>query len=429
MNAPDLLNLEVNPDAVFEFRPDWGKYQRDIWELYAGVELQEGFETVSAMLRKTISRNESSSDNARQVFSLSLLKDILDCMGSIWCRDGKIFIAWPDWKGDSGRKAAQIAMQRSRELRPLNNDELNRVTPFFLNDIDGASLVRIIKEGHFSLVKASEIHPSGIPYSEAFSAALRYWSMPYRGRTGRSRRFLLTCTHALTNNIPVIAGILEMGDEAPFCSWRDDLLGITTEKLLNWIESSPNPREKIISVSETFKAYRDALIPTSDGIDFSTLSALNICNQKSEFESRAAGRSLDLGAEDLVNLKDQKRLTYALRLARGEIALNNALEMPLKSVVKELSHGVRAIHDIVLPRLHMEVSICGAIPPFSEALGGKLMVNFFSHPYILSSPSESLGTLLSWSFDEKKLKNLVPNYGLLAVTTKGLYAGHSSIYN
>lgn len=429
MNAPDLLQPTVNLDAVFEFRPDWGLYQREIWELHSGVEADEGPATVASMLHRVLERVDSGPDHARQAFSLSLLKDILDCTGSIWSRDGRLYVAWPDWEGLNGRHAAQVAMQKSREIRPLTHSELARVSPMFLEGVDGATLVQIMEEGRFSLVKAAEIHPSGIPYSDAFSAALRYWSMPYRGRTGRSRRFLLTCTHALTNNTPVVAGILEMGDEAPFCTWRDDLLGLTTPQLINWIESNSDPSKCLKSVVETFESFRKALLPTSDGINFGRMTAYEICQRRSEWEARSAGRSLALDSEDPNVLKDQKRITYALRLARGEQALKDATQVTLRLNAKELAHGVRAIHDILLPRLHMEVTICGALPPFSDGLGGKLMVNFFSHPYVLESPIDSMGTLLSWSFDEIKLKTLLPSCGLLAVTTKGLYAGHSAIYN
>ena len=429
VNAPDPQLPSVNLDAVFEFRPNWGRYQREIWDLYSGVEAKEGMSTVQSMLQTVLGRGDTSADHARQAFSLSLLRDLLLCSGSIWSRDGRLYVAWPNWSGANGRNAAQIAMKKSRELRPLNQSEIARVSPLFLEGVDGVTLGQIMREGAFNLIKASEHHPSGVPYMDAFSAALRYWSMPYRGRTGRSRKFVLTCKHRLTNNQPVIAGILEMGDEAPFCTWRDDLLGLTTKRLTDWLGSDPKPGSRINAVINTFRSYRGALLPTSDGLDFRAISAREILDRKPEFESRSAGRSLESDGNDHKVLKDQKRITYALRLARGELALLNDFTRRGDLENRELAQGVRAIHDILLPRLHMEVTICGAIPPFSVALGGKLLVNFFSHPYLLESPIDSMGTLLSWSFDESQLKSLLPTCGLLAVTTKGLYAGHSAIYN
>ena len=430
MNAPERINADLNLEAVFEFRPNWGRQQDQLWDLYAAVEANEAYETVKVILARLLPSHQSDPDIARQVFSLSLLRDILECAGSIWVRDGRIFLAWPNWKGPHGRRAAQEAMKKSRDLRPLRKDEIDRVAPFFLEGVDGEKLSTIITEGHFSLVRASEMHPSGTPYSEAFSAALRYWSMPYRGRTGRSKRFVLLCTHPLIGVNPVVAGIIELGDEAPFCNWRDELLGLTADGFLSWVATMDNKDLVITRASETLTNYRRALLATSCGIDFSKMTAREIVCKESEFEARAAGRSLASTNDTNALLKDQKRITYALRFARGEYGLEQLRKGALPHDVKKLiSQGVRALHDVILPRIHMEVTICGAIPPFSDALVGKLLVNYFVHPYLLSAPSESEGTLLSWSFNKEKLEKLLPKHGLMAATTKGLYAGHSAIYN
>lgn len=430
MNAPERINTDLNLEAVFEFRPNWGRYQDQLWDLYAAIEANEARETVKVMLDRLLPSHQSDPDVARQVFTLSLLRDILECAGSIWVRDGRIFLAWPNWEGQLGRKAAQEAMKKSRDLRPLRKEEIDRVAPLFLEGVDGQTLSKIISEGQFSLVRASDIHPTGVPYSEAFSAALRFWSMPYRGRTGRSRRFLLICNHPLVGNDPVVAGIIELGDEAPFCTWRDELLGLTTDGFLSWLDGVVDKDAAITQAKETLKNYRRTLLATSCGKDFSAMAASEIVSQERELETQAAGRSLASSDGSNVLLKDQKRITYALRFARGEYGLEQLKRgTPLDEVKKHISQGIRALHDVILPRLHMEVTICGAIPPFSDALVGKLLVNYFVHPYLLSAPTESEGTLLSWSFDKEKLERLIPKHGLMAATTKGLYAGHSAIYN
>ncbi len=94
-----------------------------------------------------------------------------------------------------------------------------------------------------------------------------------------------------------------------------------------------------------------------------------------------------------------------------------------------LSHGVRAIHDLTLPRIHMDVTVCGAVPPFSRALGGKLVVAFLGHPLVRAASGASPGTILEHLFDVDILGELLPRWGLLAVTTKGLYPLHAALYN
>jgi hypothetical protein len=118
MNAPERINAELNLEAVFEFRPNWGRQQDQLWDLYAAIEANEAHETVKVMLGRLLPSHQNDPDIARQVFSLSLLSDILECAGSIWVRDGRIFLAWPNWEGQLGRRAAQEAMKKSRDLRP-----------------------------------------------------------------------------------------------------------------------------------------------------------------------------------------------------------------------------------------------------------------------------------------------------------------------
>jgi len=320
-------------------------------------------------------------------------------------------------------------MAAAREMRPLKNDELSRVQPMFAPDLDGEQLAQILAEGSFELIPASALHPSGIPYAEAFSAALRYWTMPYRGRTGRMRRFVLTASHETLGLHPIVAGILELGDEAPFCTWRDDLLGLSVASLLQWIALDPKKNARL--AAKRLRSIRKCLRPTSRGRDMATLSYKEILARRRRIEARSRGRSIG-GSEDGGELlKDRKRLIYALRLAQGEFALTEIAEgkRELDILDSDLGAGVRALHDIFLPRLHMEATVCGAVPPFAEAYGGKLLTSFLSHPYVIAAPLDSESALISWSFDLKRLAQIMPTHGMLCLTTKGLYAGHAALYN
>jgi hypothetical protein len=141
--------------------------------------------------------------------------------------------------------------------------------------------------------------------------------------------------------------------------------------------------------------------------------------------ARAAGRS-----QSHVGHQEKKRLAYVLRLARGERAFTELAKGRLPASDDALlREGIRAIHDLTVPRVHMEATICGALPPFSKALGGKLVVSFLAHPEILRATKGSPGEIVQSVFDVDRIEALLPDTGMLALTTKGLYPGHSALYN
>jgi hypothetical protein len=76
------------------------------------------------------------------------------------------------------------------------------------------------------------------------------------------RRFVLTISHHIRAN-PVVAGILELGDEAPFCTWRDDLLGLSNSALSEWLQVSPG--ENASSAAARLRSIHKCLTATSQG--------------------------------------------------------------------------------------------------------------------------------------------------------------------
>src|SRR5262249_47551187 len=75
-----------------------------------------------------------------------------------------------------------------------------------------------------------------------------------------------------------------------------------------------------------------------------------------------------------------------------------------------------------------EVSVCGALPPFSEALSGKLVTAYAADPRIRALCERPPGEILGGSFDVGQLSEELPRAGALLMTTQGLYAGHSAQY-
>lgn len=384
----------------------------------------KGREAVTAQIVKEL----ETAEGAAARFSLSVLHDIASVGGNVWVRDSRLFVSWPDWEGPYGRANARRALEMARDLEGVSNVDFVRLRPLFLGDAAVRDLVRLAREGEFELVSAHEKHPSGLSYMEGFSAALRYWSMPYRGRTGRMIRYVLTVRHFELAPDPKIVGILELGDEAPFCSWRDDLIGLSPRATEDWfLEGNPN---RALIAAERLRRIRSTLRPLDSGIDFATLPAIDVVRRQSEVEALAAGRST-VQDHQLDVLFDRRRAIYALRLALGEYALSEISSGAKYSekLRKQLLHGARALRDLLVPRLHMEVTVCGALPPFSEVLGGKLVVSQFAHPSVIEAVSTPLGELIGRTFYSEVLAEEISSPGMIAITTKGLYAGHSPLYN
>src|SRR3989337_1116129 len=104
------------------------------------------------------------------------------------------------------------------------------------------------------------------------------------------------------------------------------------------------------------RQLRQALLPIP-GIS-TDLSAASVVELRDELLRRAQGRSQ---SEDA--LVEKKRIAYLVRLAMGEIALDGIAGGQPEDPAG-IREGVRAVHDLTVPRVHMEVTVCGAVPPF-----------------------------------------------------------------
>lgn len=177
----------------YEFNPGIGGHAHRLAELADAVTknprgaLASSQRWIDSALESITTGGEVDSDLLLFMYSCSVLIDIAKVGGVVWVRDSRIFVRWPDWNGPDGRLAARRALRSASDMRPLTADELHRVTPLFAPDMDGAVVARILAEGRFDLASVDERHSSGIEYGEGFAAALRLWSMPYRGRQGRQK--------------------------------------------------------------------------------------------------------------------------------------------------------------------------------------------------------------------------------------------------
>lgn len=132
-----------------------------------------------------------------------------------------------------------------------------------------------------------------------------------------------------------------------------------------------------------------------------------------------------------------KRAETLLDLTRGIRAIAEALAVddPIAllrqnaRVRRDLDAGLRKLWHYHMGFVAIEMSICGAAPPFGPARLGKLVASLAGSEEVVEAwgRDRSLGEIATKVFDPA-VRDAMPNPGPLAVFTSGLYPGHSAQY-
>lgn len=415
MEGPPNLN-----SSTLVFAPDVGALEIQLSRL--AREISQGSTPLAAILKaaraaRAIS-DERSGDtvSAQWAFAAALLADAVACGARVWLSDSRICISWPDWRDPSNRETLRVALGRLRlevERLPATADVLTFLPP----DLTPKGLVELIRRGEFELVDARE-RLGTTSVMSVYQACRSYWQLPNRDREGRSRKFVLLIRED-TSTSPLAAGILEVADGPPYSTLRDELLGLLPEAFLAWLRGAEDRDAQLQTLASRLRAFRDALLCPRE---LRRLDSSAIYLKWRELDEKAAGRSVDDG-----QVSNRKQVAYLVRLVRGERAVTSMLGCG-QADPSDLQAGLRVLQNLLIPRLHVEASICGAVPPFSSMLVGKLVASFFGDPRISALCTGTPGEILLSMFDKEKLPRLLPNHGAILVTTAGLYPHHSAQY-
>jgi hypothetical protein len=371
---------------------------------------------LKCVLDKSIDIGAIGLDWLKYTFALSVLNDVTSAGAELFIADSTICISWPDWASQEGKQNLRhhLSVLRDEGNGFRLTEAATRGLRTLPKNLSSESLFVAVEQGEFILHAAKEIHSENVTYEDIFAAAVRSWSMPYRDREGRRSRFVLTLTHPrIGTNVP--AGILEVCDGPPFHPLRDSCLGVTSETLNDWIRSQDTSRVGALLADRFTRIYC-----AMRGSKRRSLEALY--GDILKFERMSAGRSTGH-----LQIRRAKSIAYAARLARAHRAAIQ-LKAGIRPQSTDLSAIARVCRDLVLPRVCLEVSICGAFPPFSEALVGKLVASFMADPRIRNLCRRPAGQILRDIFNTDKLAEEMPRSGALLLTTQGLYANHSAQY-
>lgn len=290
-----------------------------------------------------------------------------------------------------------------RSLSRLKGNETDFEPP-----VDDSEILELLQTGEFMFERVGVDRPELV---EIFRKGVSTWSMPYRTREGRSSRFVLSVRN---QNQVVPVGILEIGDDAPHNPPRDRYMGFDS-KIEDFTEL------ELKAFADRFRRIRESLLP--EGLPFAYKADVSELVPHLEL-FRESGRGRDGNHE---SISRKKRLTYLYRLTRAEAACRNALPDELSS--SGFADGLRVLRDLSIPRTNFEMTICGALPPAGSFLVGKLVAGMAAHPLVRAFVDRDFGVITKGIFDTHFLSQVLPSYGALIVTTKGLYPGHSSQYN
>ena len=352
------------------------------------------------MTQELLSKNSQFEDSSlakmsdaevQIYFLLSITQDLISWGAKIKIFESQFYI----------KKSSQFIpnFQQNALLRSAMTN-LKRSETEYEMPVDFSEAKKFVRSGIFELVR---VDPKNEKDSRVFRTGVTTWSMPYRGREGRSSRYVLK---VIKDGITIPCGIIEIGDDAPHSPLRDQAIGFRLPP-----QDSPlNPYLKD-RLNALRLCMRSEDLPVNPKME---LSELNLRWQELNLDNFSA-----------LDPKLRKRMNYLNRIYKGELALS---DQALWNSA-DISAAIRAIKDVTLNRVHTEVVICGALPPFGPLLVGKLTAMMMNHPQIRESLNRDIGTLLQDTFEFKKLENWLPRFGPLLVTTKGLFPQHSSQYN
>jgi len=386
----DAFQIRISPSVV--------ELQRELLQVYQEANYStDEFIGIIHQINKEDDINTSRS--YAFIFLISLLAD-LNAWGAIFeFYRSQLYVSLPNLT--SGTIDSSVKDKIRSSLVRLRGTDTSYEPP-----ITDEKALEVLSSGQIEL---SEINDVNSLEADIFRSGITTWSMPYRTREGRSRRFIL---FGMLQELKVPIGLLEIGDEAPINPPRDTVMGLN-------IEYQELAHDDLSVLANRFENIRKCLLP--DGLPTGWDGDVkNLISEAGKIMIKGKGRS---GTFKEVGAK--KRLTYLARLVNAEAACRG-LNDDNNGGFQE---GLRVLRDLSVPRVNVELVICGALPPFGSLLAGKLVASMGCHPRIRDFVDRDFGIIAKEIFDTSKLSRYLPKSGTLLVTTKGLYPGHSSQYN
>ncbi|MGW2626060.1 Druantia anti-phage system protein DruA [Micromonospora taraxaci] len=304
------------------------------------------------------------------------------------------------------------------------------------------------------VVSALEEGPPDLSIQIAQSGAARLhwravratWSMtPDASAPGREVSIMLTDRRWPSTPMAVV----QFRNVVPGVRQRDTWLGLTARNATGgaggYVDRLEKQPDQQAAVEATARILRNLLgsvnleglpsISMKGGVDQAgQLAALASASRDRYNHLRREGRS----AEARKHLAVTKRAETAANLSLGLAGLSACQSEPSPSRLlradpelrRRVDAGLRKLWHYHMGFVALEMSVCGAAPPFGPFRVGKLAAALAGSEVVLNAwgKGRPLGEIAATVY-EPDVREKVPNPGPLVVFTSGLYPGHSSQYN
>ena len=293
-----------------------------------------------------------------------------------------------------------------------------------------------------------------------------HWSIPYQSTPGRNLFYLVRDDAG--PNRPII-GIAALGNAVLGLTTRDEALGLTAEALRQRFEHG-NGRQRRRLLDHLWRVVQDGFdhilhddLPLNDDRGAPVAVALRaVEKQASQSRSEALkvaqsqrtddydivrnahnqikrGEEVDWEAVAHTDLYRRKRAGTLAELVEAETALGRWTSSPgiagLAAMLED-PDGRRSV-ETILRRVRqraisenlMEVITCGAVPPYGDVLGGKLVAMLLCAPAVTADFAERYDRRTSLIASGLAGRPIRRRARLTVLTTSSLYSVGSSQYN
>ena len=448
--APSPPGLAIPADRLQAYEPaGLGVYQSEFRALVSTFPGNSQSKIIEALESRLALLDDQSRDDTAFATVLLVLRDYIYSGYYPLVTGGHCFLA-AIWDSETVTPARRVralrkvyGQIRTRSLVDLKQVDWVRQTSAHLGENAGYNPSAI-----FRLIQQSDFRPNLATVQSGddrrlWRATRMTWSMlPDGSAPGRELSFMVTDERYQETPL----GIFQFRNVVPEISARDHWMGVNTTPPSGpstrdsgygqAITRSGDPRGAVAATVDVLNRLLVNLQP--DGLegahsrrDVDTLQSLIQLNRTAYVECRQRG-----DADAKRYLTRAKRAETAMDLCRGLLGLEELLRRGNPSqalldpeLASKCQAGTRKIWHYHMGFVAIEMSVCGAAPPFGPLRLGKLM----------ASLAGSREALEAWGFDRPlgeiaqgvylpQVRDAVPNPGPLAIFTSGLYPGHSAQY-
>ncbi|MGG1695833.1 Druantia anti-phage system protein DruA [Bacillus zhangzhouensis] len=268
------------------------------------------------------------------------------------------------------------------------------------------------------------------------------WSLPLSSQPGRQMLYLV---RDASREFHPIIGIGALGSSIAQITCRDNVIGWTIESL----EESENLQDRLVALENGIELgireiYNADLLDKSEikNPDLNSIEKLKAVIEDLSSKSTSGKLNTNSFFDDalkpeykLKRASDLKELLHArIFFKEADLNSNDYIEkykylMNSKEGKRALKVAIRNIKKIHMGSSIMDITTCGAVPPYNTVLGGKLVSLLMTSPRVIKDYYEKYKAAISEIASRKKGERVIKPAKLAMLATTSLYYTGSSQYN